>query len=123
MLVAYIGALFLPSFLFGLVWISASHQAGGMLQYLLLEVVPLLQFVVAISAIIATRSLPPVPAKSAKLGAWGVAFLIPVVAGTAAPQLYFDWQHGAVPVPGITVKVPFLTLSVLRAISTLIPVL
>ncbi len=100
-LVAYIGALFLPNFLFGLVWVAASHQAGGMLQYLLLEVVPLLQFVVAISAIIATRSLPPVPARSNKLGVWGVAFLIPVVVGTAGPQFYFDWQRGALPVPGV----------------------
>ena len=99
-LVAYIGTLFLPNFLFGLMWVAASHQAGGMLQYLLIEVVPLLQFVVAISAIIAARSMPPVPPKSAKLGVWGVAFLIPVVAGTAAPQFYFDWQHGTLPVPG-----------------------
>jgi hypothetical protein len=99
-LVAYIGALFLPALLFGLAWIVTSHQSGGMLQYLLLAAIPLLQCGVAISAITVTRSLPPAPATSAKLGVWGLAFLIPVVAGTAAPQFYSDWQRGTLPVPG-----------------------
>jgi hypothetical protein len=100
-LAAYIGAIFLPHFLLGLVWIAASPRSDGMLSYLLLEFVPMLQCGVAISAIIVTRSLPPAPAKSAKLGVWGLAFLIPVVAGTAGPQFYFDWQRGALPVPGV----------------------
>lgn len=99
-LAAYVGTIFLPYFLLGLVWMAASHDSG-MLSYLLLEFVLVLQSGVAISAVKVTRSLPPAPAKSAKLGVWGVAFLIPVVVGTAGPQFYFDWQRGALPVPGV----------------------
>jgi hypothetical protein len=53
------------------------------------------------SAIVATRRLPRVSAKSAGLGVWGLAFLIPVVVGTAGPQFYFDWQRGGLRVPGV----------------------
>ena len=101
LLVGYVGALFLPTFLFGLAWIIASPQSGGLPAYLLLEILPVLQFSAAIGAVITTRHLSPVPANSQRLGLWGAAFLVPLVVGTAFPQFYFDWQGGNLPVPGV----------------------
>lgn len=101
LLIGYIGALFLPAFLFGLAWIAASPRSQGELDYLWLEFIPALQLAAAICAVIVTRSLPPLPKKSVKTGLWGTAFVLPLVVGTAFPQFYFDWQRGNLPVPGL----------------------
>jgi len=101
LLISYMGAIFLPVFLFGLAWVSAGPRHGDDWLFVLLEVVPLVQFLVFVSAIVATRNLPSARTKPARIGIWGVAFLIPVVLGTAGPQFYFDWQQGRMHVPGV----------------------
>jgi hypothetical protein len=100
LIIAYMGAVFLPAFVIGLAWVVRSPRAGGIWPYLLLQIVPTVQFCVFVSAITITRTLPPLRAKSAMRGVWGLAFLIPVVLGTAGPQFYFDWQQGRLRVPG-----------------------
>ncbi len=101
LIIAYMGAIFLPAFVIGLAWAVGSPRTGGIWTFLLLEGVPMVQFCVFVSAITITRSLPPKRPKSAMLGVWGLAFLIPVVLGTAGPQFYFDWQQGRMRVPGV----------------------
>lgn len=101
LLISYMGAIFLPVFLVAWMWIWGGANHNGDWAFLLLEVVPFIQFFVLANAIVATRLLPPVRAKSPGLGLWGLAFLIPVVVGTAGPQFYFDWQRGGLRVPGL----------------------
>jgi len=100
LLISYMGAIFLPVFLVALIWISAGQSHRDNWLFGLLEAVPLIQFFVFVSAIVATRHLPSTRPKTAGLGIWGVAFLIPVVLGTAGPQFFFDWQQGRMHVPG-----------------------
>jgi len=101
LLIAYMGAIFLPNFLFALAWIASSPKRTSDWLFVLLEVVPLIQFFIFVNAIIATRLLPPPRPRSPGLGIWGLAFLIPVVIGTAGPQFFFDWQKGWLRVPGV----------------------
>lgn len=99
-LTTYITAIFLPALLFGLLWIAGSHERGAF-EFFILMAIPPLQGSAAVAAIILTRSLPPLPAGSPTFGVWGLAFLFPLVAGTALPQFYFDWQRGNLPIPGM----------------------
>jgi hypothetical protein len=101
LLIAYMGAIFLPNFLIGLAWVASPPNRSSDWLFLLLEIVPLMQFLVFVNALVATRLLPPARPKSSGLGVWGLAFLIPVVAGTAGPQFFFDWQQGWLRVPGV----------------------
>ncbi|MGB8525130.1 MAG: hypothetical protein WCD43_19360 [Candidatus Acidiferrales bacterium] len=101
LIIAYMGAIFLPAFVIGLAWVVNSPRTGGIWTFLLLEGVPMAQFCVFVSAITIARSLSPKRPKSAMLGIWGLAFLIPVILGTAGPQFYFDWQQGRMRVPGV----------------------
>jgi hypothetical protein len=100
-LISYMGAIFLPVFLFGLLWITAGPRHEDNWLFVLLEVVPLVQFFVLVAAIVATRHLAPARTKAAGIGIWGAAFLVPVILGTAGPQFYFDWQQGRMRVPGV----------------------
>jgi hypothetical protein len=100
LIIAYMGAIFLPAFVTGLAWVVGSPRTSEIWPYLLLEFVPMVQFCVFVSAIAITRSLPPMRPKSSMLGVWGLACLIPVVLGTAGPQFFFDWQQGRLRVPG-----------------------
>jgi hypothetical protein len=101
LLIAYMGVIFLPNFLVAWLWIASSPKRSSDWLFLLLEVVPLIQFFIFVNAIVATRLLPPARPKSSGLGIWGLAFLIPVVLGTAGPQFFFDWQRGWLRVPGV----------------------
>jgi hypothetical protein len=101
LVMAYMGAIFLPNFLFALAWIATPPRHPSDWLFASLELVPLIQSFAFVNALVATRLLPPSNPKSAQLGVWGLAFLIPVVLGTAGPQFFFDWQQGWLRVPGV----------------------
>jgi hypothetical protein len=101
LIIAYMGVIFLPASVIGLALVIRSPRTGGIWTFLLLEGVPIAQFCVFVSSITITRSLSPKRPKSAMLGIWGLALLIPVILGTAGPQFYFDWQQGRMRVPGV----------------------
>jgi hypothetical protein len=101
LLVAYIGAIFLPNLLLALLLVATSPKRAFDWLFLLVGFVPLIQFFIFVSALVASRRMLPVRPKSAGVGIWGLAFLIPVVVGTAAPQFFFEWQQGLLRVPGV----------------------